>query len=177
MNIKWAEYWDFLECYADLSTEEGLQKLDNYLANMAETAIPMATPISPAEASPKLRVGSRAIARSLNVSKDPLLTRALFSDGYKDTDDVREMAAEFESLSLNTKDEKPVPGELVVESDRGRASPNDDDGDKSCDTLARQLGELELPKSQYRTPPRDSAKKTDRFITGYESLCFQLQQN
>ena len=31
MNIPWVEYWDFLQTYADLSTEDGLDLLEEYL--------------------------------------------------------------------------------------------------------------------------------------------------
>ena len=30
-DVKWVEYWDFLGCYCNLKTAEGLKKLENYL--------------------------------------------------------------------------------------------------------------------------------------------------
>ncbi|XP_059531848.1 ankyrin repeat and LEM domain-containing protein 2 isoform X2 [Myotis daubentonii] len=32
LGYPWVEYWDFLGCFADLSSQEGLQKLEEYLA-------------------------------------------------------------------------------------------------------------------------------------------------
>ncbi|XP_010602543.1 ankyrin repeat and LEM domain-containing protein 2 isoform X2 [Fukomys damarensis] len=32
LKIPWAEYWEFLGCFVDLSSQEGLQKLEKYLA-------------------------------------------------------------------------------------------------------------------------------------------------
>lgn len=32
LGYPWVEYWDFLGCFADLSSQEGLQKLEDYLA-------------------------------------------------------------------------------------------------------------------------------------------------
>lgn len=31
MGFPWAEYWDFLNCFTDLSTEHGLRMLEDYL--------------------------------------------------------------------------------------------------------------------------------------------------
>lgn len=31
MGYPWAEYWDFLNCFTDLSTEDGLNMLEDYL--------------------------------------------------------------------------------------------------------------------------------------------------
>lgn len=31
MGYPWAEYWDFLNCFTDLSTEDGLSMLEDYL--------------------------------------------------------------------------------------------------------------------------------------------------
>lgn len=31
MGHPWAEYWDFLDSFIDLSTEEGLKRLEDYL--------------------------------------------------------------------------------------------------------------------------------------------------
>jgi len=36
MGIAWSEYWDFLGCYADFSSEEGLEKLENYLRERSD---------------------------------------------------------------------------------------------------------------------------------------------
>ncbi len=33
-GIGWTEYWEFLGCYCDLSAHEGLQKLEQYIANL-----------------------------------------------------------------------------------------------------------------------------------------------
>ena len=36
MRVTWNEYWDFLGCYCDLSQPEGLDKLEQYLAQLSE---------------------------------------------------------------------------------------------------------------------------------------------
>lgn len=36
MGYPWAEYWDFLNCFTDLSTEDGLSKLEDYLNQSAQ---------------------------------------------------------------------------------------------------------------------------------------------
>ncbi|KAK1800799.1 hypothetical protein P4O66_005980, partial [Electrophorus voltai] len=36
MRYPWAEYWDFLSCFIDLSTEDGLKMLENYLNNTVQ---------------------------------------------------------------------------------------------------------------------------------------------
>ncbi|KAG8455961.1 hypothetical protein GDO86_001957 [Hymenochirus boettgeri] len=33
LGVPWVEYWDFLGCFIDLSSKEGLKKLEKYLAN------------------------------------------------------------------------------------------------------------------------------------------------
>ena len=37
MGISWNEYWDFLDCFADLSTTDGLHKLEAYLQQLHES--------------------------------------------------------------------------------------------------------------------------------------------
>lgn len=36
MGYPWAEYWDFLNCFTDLSTEDGLSMLEDYLNKSAQ---------------------------------------------------------------------------------------------------------------------------------------------
>lgn len=36
LGYPWVEYWDFLGCFTDLSSQEGLQKLEEYLAQQEE---------------------------------------------------------------------------------------------------------------------------------------------
>ncbi|KAJ8384932.1 hypothetical protein AAFF_G00197400 [Aldrovandia affinis] len=49
-GLPWAEYWEFLGCFVDLSSEEGLQKLDEYLTRKdfsepeTQTCNPFRTP-------------------------------------------------------------------------------------------------------------------------------------
>ena len=35
-GVPWREYWSFLECFANLSTKSGLQKLENYFTRRVE---------------------------------------------------------------------------------------------------------------------------------------------
>ena len=37
MGISWSEYWDFLDCFTDLSTGDGLHKLEAYLQQLHES--------------------------------------------------------------------------------------------------------------------------------------------
>lgn len=39
MNVSWCEYWDFLNASVDLTTDEGLQKLENHLTLSKEAII------------------------------------------------------------------------------------------------------------------------------------------
>lgn len=36
MEYPWAEYWDFLNCFTDLSTEDGLSMLEDYLSTSVQ---------------------------------------------------------------------------------------------------------------------------------------------
>lgn len=36
MGYPWAEYWDFLNCFTDLSTEDGLSMLEDYLSKSVQ---------------------------------------------------------------------------------------------------------------------------------------------
>lgn len=36
MAYPWAEYWDFLNCFANLTTEDGLSMLEDYLNKSVE---------------------------------------------------------------------------------------------------------------------------------------------
>lgn len=41
MGHPWAEYWDFLDSFIDLSTEEGLRRLEEYLDRKDQTEPPL----------------------------------------------------------------------------------------------------------------------------------------
>ena len=52
-NVSWCEYWKFLECFTDLSTNDGLAKLEKYLKERTEAyrtnvgnLVPLKTPVS-----------------------------------------------------------------------------------------------------------------------------------
>jgi hypothetical protein len=52
-NVLWCEYWQFLDCFTDLSTSEGLAKLEEYLKarseaymSSLENVVPLKTPVS-----------------------------------------------------------------------------------------------------------------------------------
>lgn len=53
MGYPWAEYWDFLNCFTDLSTEDGLSILEDYLnqpvqqkIDLEESFLDVASPAS-----------------------------------------------------------------------------------------------------------------------------------
>lgn len=171
INVRWTEYWDFLECYADLATWEGLQRLEDHLSKMAAATIPLATPISLIETSPVLRGGTfgpGAASRSLDVGggTGASLSRALFGDASKETGSNGHDA---EPQPIDVSMDKLLDDQLAMtEVDVIGTSYHSSDDDKSCDELTREMDNLELSESQYKTPPHDSTSKTaDIFITGY----------
>lgn len=69
LGYPWVEYWEFLGCFIDLSSQEGLQRLEEYLAQQ-ETGKNMACPQDEAPASGSGRKCSNSISVGAFLDED-----------------------------------------------------------------------------------------------------------
>lgn len=78
-RVAWTEYWHFLGCYADLSSSQGLEKLEDYLAKKKEKVI-----LSRLSVTPQRVRAFKSVSSVLKTPESRTSTIILNDNGLRD---------------------------------------------------------------------------------------------
>ena len=109
MEIPWTEYWEFLDCFTDLTTESGLNKLEQYLK---EKAISLAIEETLNKEIP--------VGEDDEDSDSPIRGKLNFSDG-----DIDLISSKFNTLTLNSPIASPAQNETKCNENEDRTDKVD----------------------------------------------------
>lgn len=146
MNVLWHEYWKFLDCFADLSTSDGLEKLEEYLKTNAkadrskmENTKPAETPVfieSPSFISPRGSGSDDVFERSNGTP----MCRAILTHEINVTPRSRNRNSNVKNFRSRLKLEQSPGGSEYLEIDkidwgkerRDDQIKHDETGEKIC---------------------------------------------
>nr|XP_039252121.1 ankyrin repeat and LEM domain-containing protein 2-like [Styela clava] len=149
-HVKWMEYWDFLDDFANFANEEGLLKLEEYLQNK----MPL---INMATIPPKL---SDSFNRNMSEITNRLENIHLNRDG------LESICANRDQLKMRISKSSPSVGKTGRGFEENTGNAKKDSG-SSVSTNSSD-------SSNYKTPPENLSK--EEFVTPEQRDQLQVQQ-
>ena len=138
------EYWGFLSCYCDLSKKEGLQKLENYLANINESLSHNPIPHSRLNPTPVLESDPKIMRQETS----PVSTPKMGHPHSNSHTGMPELVSEHEDEMKMDSFSRPPARKLFVTNEEDINTIEDDNSPPGKVTVGNSEKTLEVVKKK-----------------------------